>query len=319
MRSPTRNGTEGQPSRKPEKEGAARRPRRRGSGLSETRFAIVLLMPALALFTLVILYPLVNSLYVGLTDRSLLYPGGGFVGLQNVREVLGDEFLSLLGNTLVFSVGATVLPFVVGFALALVLNSGIRGQGLLRGAFLFPWLVPGVVVSFLWLWIFDANYGVLNGALRATGAIEQNIDWLGSGTLAMAALIVAKTWNTFPWIMVMLLAGLQTVPRDLYEAAALDGASRWQTFLRITLPQLRGIIFIVLLLEVIWNFQQFEIIYVMTGGGPAGATTTFSVALYQEAFEAFDLGRAGAIGILWMALLSLLVFVYVKYGEEESV
>jgi multiple sugar transport system permease protein len=287
-------------------------------GLSETRFAILLLLPALVLFTLVILYPLVNSLYLGLTDRSLIYPGGGFVGLRNVRAVLGDEFLPMLVNTLTFTVGATVLPFVIGFALALVLNTGIRGQGLLRGAFLFPWLVPGVVVSFLWLWIFDANYGVLNGALRVAGLVQDNVNWLGSGTLAMAAVVIAKTWNSFPWMTVMLLAALQTVPRDLYEAAALDGAGRWQTFRRVTIPQLRGIIFIVLLLEVIWNFQQFEIIYVMTGGGPAGATTTFSVALYQEAFEAFDLGRAGAIGILWMALLSILVFVYVRYGEREE-
>lgn len=291
---------------------------RSGSGLSETRFAIILTLPAMALFTIVILYPLVNSLYVGLLEKDLLYPGTEFVGLENIRDVLGDEFLPAFQNTLVFTVGATTLPFVIGFALALVLNAGIRGQGLLRGVFLIPWLVPGVVVSFLWLWIFDANYGVLNGALRLAGILDSNINWLSSGTLAMASVIIAKTWASFPWMMVMLLAGLQTVPRDLYEAAAVDGAQTWHTFWRITVPHLRGIILVVLLLEVIWNFQQFEIIYVMTNGGPAGATTTFAIELYQTAFEAFDLGQAGAIGILWMALLSLLVFVYVRYGEQEE-
>ena len=293
--------------------------RRKGSGLSETRFAILLLVPALALFSLVILYPLVNSLYLGFLDKSLLSPESEFVGLRNIRELLSGEFASILTNTLIFTAGATGLAFVIGFALALVLNAGIRGQGFLRGAFLFPWLIPGVVVSFLWLWIFNSNYGVLNGLLQATGLLEANVNWLSSSTFAMVAIIVAKTWHSFPWMMVMLLAGLQTVPRDLYEAAALDGAGRWQTLLHITVPQLRPVIFIVLILEIIWNFQQFEIIYVMTSGGPAGATTTFSIALYQAAFDAFDLGKAGAIGILWMAILSVIIFVYIRYGESEEV
>ena len=291
---------------------------RQGSKLSETRFAILLLLPAIALFSLVVLYPLVNSLYVGLLDKSLLSPGSEFVGLRNLRELLRDEFWPTLKNTLVFTIGATAVPFVVGFILAVVLNTGLRAQGVLRGAFLFPWLVPSVVVSFLWLWLFNANYGVLNGALRVAGIIDTNVNWLSSPTLAMAAVIIAKAWHSFPWMMVMLLAGLQTVPRELYEAAAVDGAGSWQTFWKITVPQLRGIIFIVLLLEFIWNFQQFEIIWVMTNGGPVGATTTFSVALYQAAFEAFDLGKAGAIGITWMALLSVLVLIYMKYGESEE-
>lgn len=290
----------------------------RNSKLSETRFAVLLLVPAMTLFTLVVLYPLVNSLYLGLQEKSLIYPDSKFVGLRNVRELLGGEFLSLLKNTLIFTAGATALPFVIGLALALALNTGLRGQGIMRGAFLLPWLVPGVVVSFLWVWLFNANYGVINGALRATGILEENINWLSSPTLAMAAVIVAKSWHSFPWMMVMLLAGLQTVPKDLYEAAAMDGAGAWQAFRRITVPHLRGIALIVLLLEAIWNFQQFEVIYVMTNGGPVGATTTFSVALYQAAFEEFDLGKAGAIGIAWMALLSVLVFVYVKYGESEE-
>ncbi|HQF71922.1 MAG TPA: sugar ABC transporter permease, partial [Promineifilum sp.] len=212
----------------------------------------------------------------------------------------------------------TLLPFVIGFVVALILNTSIRGQGLLRSLFLLPWLIPTVVVSFLWMWIFNANYGVLNGLLRQTGLIVENINWLGHRERAMFAVIVAKSWNTFPWMAVMLLAGLQTIPRELNEAAAIDGAGRARIFRHITLPQLRGIIGTVVLLSFIWNFQHFETLYVMTTGGPAKATTTFSVAVYKTAFQKFDLGEAGAIGILWMALLSVIVALYLKFGMDNE-
>lgn len=292
---------------------------KRGSGLSEIRFAILLMVPAMTLFTLIILYPLVNSLYTGLLDKSLLSQESEFIGLRNVWEfVSSGQFLQILKNTLIFTVGATLLPFVIGFALALILNTGIRGQGFLRSAFILPWLLPGVVVAFVWLWMFNANFGVLNGALRILGVIDSNVQWLSSGTLAMAAIIIAKAWQTFPWMMIMLLASLQTVPRELLDAAAVDGAGPIQRFRNVTVPHLRGLIFIVLLLEVIWNFQHFEIIYVMTGGGPVNATSTFAVELYETAFQNYNLGQAGAIGIVWMALLSVLVFVYIRYGGEEE-
>ncbi|NLF77797.1 MAG: sugar ABC transporter permease [Chloroflexi bacterium] len=257
-------------------------------------------------------------MYQGLFDKSLLWPDQEFVGLDNIRNVLDDDFLPLLKTTLIFTVWATILPFVIGFAVALVLNSSIRGKGLLRSLFLLPWLIPAVVVSFLWMWIFNANYGVLNGFLRESGLIAQNINWLGDRDRAMLAVIVAKTWNTFPWTAVMLLAGLQTIPKELTEAAAIDGASRRQIFQRITLPLLRGITGTVMLLSFIWNFQHFETIYVMTTGGPAKATTTFSVAVYKTAFQKFDLGEAGAIGILWMLLLSVVVIAYLKFGTDHE-
>lgn len=289
-----------------------------GRALSDTQFAILLILPALALFALVILYPLVNSIYIGLLDKSLVIPGEEFVGLKNIQKVYQRDLWLLLKNTLIFTLGATILPFMIGFGVALVLNSAIKGRAFWRGAFLLPWLVPGVIVSFLWLWIFNANYGVLNGVLRNLGLIDRNINWFSTGGAAMTAVIIAKTWQTFPWIMVMLLAGLQTIPRDLTEAAAIDGANRWRIFRHVTMPQLRGISSVVLLLSFIWNFQHFENIYIMTGGGPAKATTTFSIAVYQTAFQAFDLGRAGAIGIWWMLLLSLLVFVYLRFMMSED-
>ena len=270
------------------------------------------------LLAVIVLYPLIRSLASAFFDESLLYPGMTFVGFENIVAVLNDEFAPLLWQTMIFTVGATVLPFLIGLALALVLNQSFPGQRFLRGAFLIPWLIPGVVVSFLWMWIFDANYGVLNGILISLGAIDSPVAWLFSTDSARAALIIAKTWNTFPWIMVMLLAALQTVPGELHEAAAMDGAGTVRRFFTVTWPHIRGVAGLVILLEFIWNFQHFDTIFVLTGGGPAGTTQTFATEVYDTAFKGYDLGHAGALGIVWMALLTVLVVVYVWLSERSE-
>ncbi|MBA2945631.1 carbohydrate ABC transporter permease [Streptomyces himalayensis] len=292
---------------------------RRQSGLSDGAFALLLTGPGVALFAAIIVYPLIAALVTGFFKQSLVVPGRTFVGLDNFREVLADDFWTILQQTLVFTVGATVLPFLIGFALALALNSGLKGSSFLRGLFLFPWVIPGVVVSFLWMWIFNANYGVLNGILINTGFIDESVTWLGEPATAMLAVIITKTWASFPWMMVMLLAGLQTVPKELQEAAAIDGAGMVGRFFAVTWPQVRGVAAIAVLLEFIWNFQHFDTIFVLTGGGPAGTTETFAVAVYQTAFKGFDLGRATALGGLWMLLLLLLVAVYLRISERKSV
>lgn len=292
--------------------GTGRRPRR----LSDGMFALLLTAPGLALLAAVVVYPLITALITAFYKQSLVEPGREFVGFQNIVDVLTGEFFPLLTQTLVFTIGTTIAPFVIGFGLALALNTRIRGAKVLRGLMLIPWLIPGVVVSFLWMWIFNANYGVLNAALETVGLIDSPQAWLANPTTAMIAVIVAKTWQSFPWMMVMLLAGLQTVPIELHEAAEIDGAGTIRRFFSITVPQMSGIIGLVILLEFIWNFQHFDIIYVLTGGGPAGSTQTFATAVYETAFDGFDLGHAGAIGLLWMILLMALVVVYVRLSEK---
>ncbi|MFD6137014.1 carbohydrate ABC transporter permease [Isoptericola sp. NPDC060257] len=284
--------------------------------LSDGQFAVLLLLPGVALLAGVVLYPLVAALVTAFFEQSLVLPGRTFVGLQNIVDVLQGDFLRLLRQTLVFTLGTTILPFVIGFALALALNTRIRGAKVLRGLMLIPWLVPGVVVSFLWMWIFNANYGVMNALLQGLGLVDDPQAWLAQPGTAMGAVILAKTWQSFPWMMVMLLAGLQTVPVELHEAAEMDGAGTVRRFFAITLPHLKGIVGLVLLLEFIWNFQHFDIIYVLTGGGPAGATQTFATAVYETAFQGYDLGKAGALGLLWMVLLMALVVVYVRFSEK---
>ncbi|MFD9956448.1 carbohydrate ABC transporter permease [[Kitasatospora] papulosa] len=290
---------------------------RTGGRLSNGAFALLLTAPGLALFAAIIFYPLLSALFTGFFRQDLRLAGREFVGLDNFAYWLDGDFLTILAQTLVFTVGATLVPFVIGFALALALNTGLKGSGFLRGLFLFPWVIPGVVVSFLWMWIFNANYGVLNGVLMKAGFIAVPA-WLGQPGTAMLAVIVTKTWASFPWMMVMLLAGLQTVPRELHEAASMDGAGSIRRFFAVTWPQVRGVASIVLLLEFIWNFQHFDTIYVLTGGGPAGTTETFATAVYQTAFKGFDIGRATALGGLWMLLLLLLVAVYLRITERKG-
>ncbi|UFU06998.1 carbohydrate ABC transporter permease [Ruania halotolerans] len=286
--------------------------------ISDLRFAWLLILPGVAMLLAVVLYPLVRSLSSAFFSESLLYPGREFVGLANIQAALGDDFVRLLWQTGIFTVGATVLPFIVGLGVALALNARLPGRSILRGAFLFPWLLPAVVVSFLWMWIFDASYGALNGLLEQLSLIDGPRAWLFDTTTARGALIVAKSWNAFPWIMVMLLAALQTVPEDLHEAASLDGAGKIRRFWTVTWPHISGVAGIVVLLEFIWNFQHFDLIFVMTGGGPAQTTQTLATALYDSAFRSYDLGQAGAIGILWMIVLLVLVVFYVRFSERKE-
>lgn len=294
----------------------ARKDYGRGKKFSDRGFLFFLIAPGLLLLLAVVVYPLIRSLVSAFFAESLVIPGMTFVGFDNIVDVLTGDFWALLKQTLIFTFGTTLFPFIIGLALALVLNQRFRGQRFFRGAFLIPWLIPGVVVSFLWMWIFDANYGVLNSLLTQIGIIDDPVAWLFGVDTARGALIIAKTWNSFPWMMVMLLAGLQTVPGELHEAAAIDGAGVIRRFFTVTWPHIRGIAGLVTLLEFIWNFQHFDTIFVLTGGGPAGSTKTFATEVYDTAFKGYDLGHAGALGLLWMALLMILVVVYVRFSER---
>jgi len=293
----------------------------RGEGLSDAQFGVLLVLPALSILATIILYPLLNSVILGFFDASLLSGREGWVGIQQFVELLqSPRFHETLINTVIFVGGATLLSFVLGFALALVLNQNLRGRGFLRGSFILPWITPGVVASFLWMWIFHQHYGVVNSVLSQLGIIDGPIAWLSSSGWAMVSVIIAKSWKSFPWFMVLLLAGLQTIPDQEIEAARIDGAGKIQIFRYIIIPHIRFIIFVVTLLGAIWNFQHFQIIWIMTEGGPAHTTTTLAIEVYQTAFQAWDLGKAGAIGLIWMVILTIFILVYLRLsGGVEDV
>lgn len=285
-----------------------------------TLFPYLVALPALLLFVGVVGYPFVQSLIYGLQKRSLLNSTSTFVGLGNLGHLFAQKaFWNVVWQTVVFVGASSIGAFLLALFLALALNTRIRGRGLLRTAFLFPWILPGVVVSFLWAWIFDAHYGIINGLIDAvTGGAQHGPNWLGTPGLAMAAIIVARIWNTFGWMMILMLAALQGVPAETHDAAAVDGATGIRKQWFVVLPQIRPALVLALLLETIHGFQQFDIPWVMTSGGPVGSTTTLSVDLYKAAFTDFDLGSAGAIGIAWTILMAALVVVFMLYTMRQE-
>lgn len=287
--------------------------RRSTLGAKDRTFGFMIALPAVLLFLVIAIYPLVSSIGTSLYDQSLLTPDRTFVGFDNYVAIFG-EFMARLGTTLTFATLATIFPVLLGVALAVLLNARLRGRNILRGTLMLPWLLPGVVVSFLWAWIFNDSYGVLNHLLTMVGLPE--VSMLGNPTGAMAAVVIAKTWHSFPWIMVVALSVLQTLPSEQLEAATIDGATRSQRFRYISLPHIVGPVALVATLEFIYNFGNFDTIFVMTGGGPGDSTTTLAVSLYQLAFGSYELGKASAMGVLWLILLAIISSAYLLLNRR---
>ncbi len=279
------------------------------------------LSPALLLLAAVVLYPLLRGIWMSFTDYNLQHREtlGQFIGLSQYQALLDDRIAKMaIKNTVVFGFVSIFSAFTIGFGLALLLNQNIAFRGLFRGLLLLPYVIPSVVTAFLWAWLFETQFGVLNFILVQLGVVSSNVNWVGSPQRAMAAVITAYTWRLSPFFMVMLLAGLQTVPQDQKEAALIDGANRLQAFFYVTLPYLRNIIGTVITLGLIWSFHQYTIIFTMTQGGPARATTTLALQVYKKAFEHFDIGAAAATGVIWLIMLLVLAVISSRFREEEA-
>ena len=284
-------------------------------------FAAVLLLPAVAILALVIFYPLVQALLLSLKEATLLSATvAPFTGLDNFEQLLGDEvFWTAVKNTFVLTTTSIAGSLVLGMSLALVLNEKVPFRNFFRGIALIPWVVPGVVVALLTLYMFNSQVGVIDYVLVQLGVTERFVDWFGSTKNALWAIILANIWNQSPFYMLMTLAGLQTVPEDEYDAAKVDGANVLQRFRYVTLPNIRGVLAIVIALQVIWNFNNFDLIWATTEGGPVNATTTLTVHVYRTAFKSLDLGYAAAIGVVMLVALLLFSVFYIRVmeGSEE--
>jgi multiple sugar transport system permease protein len=212
-----------------------------------------------------------------------------------------------MGNTTLFTVVSVFLELLLGLAIALVLNQSFRGRGIVRTIAIIPWALPTAVMGLAWAWIFNDQFGVVNDILQRLGLIDTGINWLGEPSLAMVALIIADVWKTTPFISIILLAGLQSISQDLYEAHAMDGANYWQSFYQITLPLLLPQILIALLFRFAQAFGIFDLVQVMTGGGPAGATETVSIYIYSMVMRYLDFGYGAALVVVTFLLLVLVV------------
>lgn len=284
--------------------------------------AWVLLAPLGVVLAAVVGYPLVSTLVLSFYDVSLAHPGRRpFVGLGNyVTFLTSTDFWETMARTAYFTVVSVGLEVLLGLLLALLLNMRLRGWKVLRLLLMIPWAIPTVVNGTLWRWIYNADYGALNGILLSLGLIDRYRAWLTSPTLAMNLVIVADVWHEVPFVALVLMAALAMVPDSLVEAAMMDGASRWQTFRHVLLPMLKPAFLVVLVIRTVEAFRVFDIIYVITGGGPANATTVVSYLTYLETFSYLYIGRGAALSFLVSAFVLALALVYVKllYAEETS-
>jgi multiple sugar transport system permease protein len=278
----------------------------------------LLLIPALLVLSLVFVYPIVRAFWLSLFTENLstqLQPV--FSGLANYSRMLGDgRFWQSMGNTTIFTVVSVLLELVLGMGIALVLNQSFRGRGIVRTIAIIPWALPTAIMGLAWTWIFNDQFGVVNDLLQRLGLIQTRISWLGEPTLAMMALIIADVWKTTPFISIILLAGLQSIPQDLYEAHSMDGANPWQSFCQITLPLLMPQILIALLFRFAQAFGIFDLVQVMTGGGPAGATETVSIYIYSTVMRYLDFGYGAALVVVTFLLLILAVAITARLLQK---
>ena len=284
-------------------------------------FVFTLFAPSLIILLVVVAYPLIRSLILSFRDYNLLTPmSNPFVGLDNYRQIFNDQiFWVAFKNTMIFNLGAVIGGFLIGFILALILNSEIKFRKLFRSLFMTSWVVPYVIIGFLFLFMFNSKIGIVNYTLKRLNIINDFLHWFSRGQLAMTTVVLATIWNQFPFHMVTFLAGLQTIPENLKEAARIDGASSWQIFRYITLPWMRNIIMISTTLMMITNFNNFAIIWTITEGGPIRSTTTFVIYVFQKAFVEFNFGYASAIGIIWLLFLVGFAWFYIKLMNKEVV
>ncbi len=273
---------------------------------SKTRY--LYLLPALLVVLVIAFYPLARCLWLSFFEQSLTQTGTAeFVGIQQYKTALADpQFHRTIWNTGVFTVISVTLEFLIGLGAALLLNATFRLRGWARAIALIPWALPPAVMAMAWRWIYNDTYGVFNDALLRAGIISEPIAWLGLPGWAMASAILADVWKTFPFITIILLAGLQSIPRDLYEAIKLDGAGWWHQFFRITLPLLRPYIGLALLFRTVHAFGVFDLIWVLTAGGPGGSTQTVSLYIYDNIFRYLNLGYGAALTVITFLILFIL-------------
>lgn len=292
-------------------------------------FPYLMLLPSIAGLLVVVVYPIFGGLFLSLYRYTLEYAQYPFIGLGNYIELFTKDaaFWGTFVNTLLYTVFNGVGSTIIAIAVALVLNRSGRLQVFLRGFVLLPWLVPSIVISTIWLWMYSPDFSPINDILLRIGLIHRKISFLGNIsfhfgpiTVPFLSILVVRLWFSFSYKTVILLAALVNIPRERYESASIDGAGPWQKFVHVTLPGIYPQLMIVLTLTLIGNFGYFDINYLMTNGGPLNYTNVMAVALYLAAFSNYRLGYASAMGMVILLITSVVAFAYVKFvlRKEED-
>ena len=270
-------------------------------------------LPAILLLTIFIVYPLLSTVQMSVTDAS-----GSFVGLENYAEVIGSPRTVRATLNTLFYVGFSVLfQLLLGTAAGILLNEPFRGQGVVRALTLIPWVIPGIVAAMAWAWMFHTDFGIINYALKSLGLIDEPVGWLTNPRTVLPALVAVNVWKMFPFVAVMVLAGLQAIPASLYEAARVDGANFWQEVRFITLPQLRPILVVITLLLLIAGVNSITIIYGTTRGGPADRSLIIAIQIFVESFEQFRFNRGSALSVLFFAVSTVFIVLYILISDRR--
>lgn len=289
----------------------------------DTLLGYLLVAPLILWLAGTILYPLLSAVRLSFLDVGIIGTGGQFVGLENYSKVLGsDNFWEAFGRSLVWVVANAVLQTLAAFVTALILKQRFRGQGLARVWVILSWIVPTVVVVIIWRWLLGTSGGIVNYLLVTLGITPQPIGFFGTGPTARTSVIFINSWRWFPLMAVILLAAMQSIPEELYEAASVDGASAWQRFWHITMPGLQAVLFVMGLVGMLWSINVFDIIWLLTRGGPSAATTTLPVFIYDTAFFKYRLSRSAAasvvLGLVLLAFAMLYTRLMAPRTEEEQ-
>ncbi len=297
---------------------------RSGRGLSAARrerlTGYALLLPTLAVLALVIVYPVFDGIRISLMRMKLTSTSEPrYVGLSNYLDLFQDDkFWFTLRTTAVWTLANVVAQLVLGLALAVLLNEQLKGRGLYRSIALIPYIVPSVAAALIWRWMYDGSAGIINALLLRIGVIDSYQQWLGEISTAMPAVIIESVWKGTPFVMILLLAGLQTISPEYYEAAAIDGASAWQRFLDITLPLLRPSLAVATILTTVYTVNNFNAIWLMTQGGPLGSTEILFTWAYKLAFDRFDFGMAATVSVVLFGILAVFAAIYIFLVEREE-
>lgn len=297
------------------------RPRRSrwSRGRLRKYYGYLFTLPLVLVMGAIVIYPVLYNVRVSFFDYSPAQDLWSFVGLDNFAKIFSSrEFWGSVRTTLVWVAANVALQFVAGLAVALALHRARRARAFLGGVFLVPWISSFVIVAVLWLWIYHPQLGVLNDILLRSGLVDRPVQWLSYPDLALFALIVANSWKFFPLVMITLLGGLQTIPKEYYEVAAIEGAGRLQTLFRVTLPSMMPSVSAAVVVAAIWAFNAFTLPFIMTGGGPLRATEVLGLYIYKQAFTSFDFGAAAAGAIFLFVLILAFVAVYLRLARDEA-
>jgi ABC-type sugar transport system permease subunit len=282
----------------------------------EARLGYALVAPVVICLLVLVLYPFIFAVWISFTDRMIGRPGQ-FIGLANYAYLFGQpSFRASVRNTVVLVVAVQALKLVLGLGIALLLNQPIRGRNFWRALVLLPWAMPAFVAYLTWKLLYAPQGGAFNMILIGSGLVDTHVDFLSSRALAMPSVIVATFWRGFPFWVISFLAAMQNVPAELYEAAAIDGAGPWQRFRHITLPGIRHVILVVVLLSTIWTTNGFENIWLMTQGGPSDATMTFPVLAYFG-MQSLRIGEASAVSVAMLPIFAMLALIVVKLLQDD--